>query len=93
VRFATSGCLKQISGFGGCRSLTRLEVPASVERIGSSIEDDLRQSRYLGDLSRRELIFKSGTHLRSHAKEDCFRGFVIFEDENDRKRRRRQAHF
>jgi hypothetical protein len=43
-------------------------------------------------MSGRELMFRPGTHLRPNAKENCFRGFVIFEDENDLKVRRRQAH-
>jgi D-ribose pyranose/furanose isomerase RbsD len=92
VIMATDGSLKRISGFGKCESLFRLEIPASVERIGSREDKPGRPSGFLGDMSRRELIVRSGTHLRPNAKEDCFRGFVIFEDENDLKRRRRQAH-
>jgi hypothetical protein len=103
VIFATNGRLKRISGFGRCHSLSRLEIPASVERIGPSMktylylctnpkmEEFYRELGSLGDLSRRELIFRSGTRLRPNDKEDWFRGFVIFEDENDLKRRRRQV--
>jgi hypothetical protein len=101
VIFAADGRLKRIDGFGGCTSLSRIEIPASVEKIDSlafSTEAWIWwNSRYyehgsLGDLSRRELIFRSGTRLRPHPKEGCFQGFIIFDDENDLKRRRRQVH-
>jgi hypothetical protein len=92
VIFATDSRLRQVDGFGSCGSLSRLELPASVERIGSPGRFVLKRWESLGDLPRRELIFPSGTHLRPNAKVEGFRGFVIFEDENDLKRRRRQFH-
>jgi hypothetical protein len=92
VIFATNGCLKQICGFRRCRSLSRLRIRASVQ-IGGSLKDPcFDENEFRGDPSRRELIFGSGTHLRPHAKKDRFLGFVVFEDANDLKRRRRQVH-
>jgi hypothetical protein len=92
VIFATNGCLKRICGFGRCTALSRLRIPASVEMICSSTEPYFGETGFLGDLPRRELIFGPGTHLRPHAKESLFLAFVAFEDVNDLKRRRRQAH-
>jgi hypothetical protein len=92
VIFATNGCLKRICGFGRCTSLSQLRIPASVEMICSSTEPYFGETRFLGDLPRRELIFGPGTHLRPHAKEKLFLGFIAFEDVNDLKRRRRQVH-
>jgi hypothetical protein len=92
VTFEINGCLKQLSGFAKCRSLRRLEVPASVEKISPLTECCYWKRGPLGDLTRRELIFKSGTRLKPHEKEEGFSGFIIFEDENDLKRRRRQVH-
>jgi hypothetical protein len=97
VIFSADSRLTQLYGFGKCASLKRLEIPASVEKICFSPKyhhADLlgREYGYLGDVSRRELIFRSGTRLQPHAKMERFRGFVVFEDENDLKRRRRQVH-
>jgi hypothetical protein len=90
VIFPTNGRLKRICGFEWCPSLSRLDIPASVEKICCS--EDEYASGFLGDVSRRELMFGSGMRVQPNAKEGNFRGFVIFEDENDLKRRRRQAH-
>jgi hypothetical protein len=92
VVFSTDACLKRICGFGKCGSLSRLNIPGSVEEIGSAASNRPWSWGCMGDMSGRELIFGSGTHLRRNAKEDCFRGFIIFEDVNDVKRRRRQVH-
>jgi hypothetical protein len=92
VIFAADSHLRTINGFRGCRSLSRLEIPASVEEIGSSTSEIYPSSQCLGDLSRRELVLDSGTRLKRNAKRDDFRGFMIFKDENDMKRRRRQVH-
>jgi hypothetical protein len=92
VIFATDSRLKEINGFRGCRSLNRMEIPASVESIGSSATGYSCGWGFLGDVARRELIFESGTRLRPNAKGGCFQVFVIFKDENDLKRRRRQVH-
>jgi hypothetical protein len=92
VIFATDGRLRKINGFGRCGSLSRLEIPASVEKIGSFRDYHTPWRGFLGDHSGRELIFESGTRLKRNVKKGCFRGFVDFEDVNDLKRRRREAH-
>jgi hypothetical protein len=48
--------VKTISGFGGCISLCRIEVPSSVEVIGVYGFDKCR--------SLNEIVFSSGSHLR-----------------------------
>jgi hypothetical protein len=83
VIFANDSRLILLDGFRRCASLSRLKVPASVEQIGSLV----RRS----EGPRRELIFRPGTQWMPSAKGAPLRGFVIFEDENDLKRRRRQA--
>jgi hypothetical protein len=92
VIFAPPGCRKRLYGFGKCSSLSRVEIPASVEKVSPSTERSYGSVWFLGDVSRRELIYKSGTRLRPHVKRQYFRGFVVFEDENDLKGRRRQVH-
>jgi hypothetical protein len=92
VTFETNRCLKQLCGFGKCGSLRWLEIPASAEKIIPLTERYSWKHGSIGDLWRRELIFKSWTRLKRHAKEEGFQGFIIFEDENDLKRRRRQVH-
>jgi hypothetical protein len=92
VIFSTNSRLKRLWGFGGCASLSRVEIPASVEDIDFLGLKISPAWGLLEDLSRRELIFESGTHLRSNANQEYFRGFIFFKDENDLKRRRRQVH-
>jgi hypothetical protein len=92
VIFATDGRLKRINGFRMCGSLSRLEIPASVEKIDVSAAHLDPRSEVQESLLRRELIFRPGTRLGPNAKNISFRAFVIFEDANDLKRHRRQVH-
>jgi hypothetical protein len=92
VIFATGSRLTVMNGFQLCTRLRRLDIPASVERINSSEDAQGLPMDPLPDPPQRELILPSGTRVRPVSRKDSFRGFVVFKDDNDVKRRRRQVH-
>jgi hypothetical protein len=54
--FSSSSALKGISGFENCTSLCQIEIPSSVEQIGSF--------GFKGCKSQNEIVFSSDSHLR-----------------------------
>jgi hypothetical protein len=77
--------------FACCSELTEM-----VFVTGPSVNRIRRYGEYgslplRGHLWRPELIFRSGTRVIRNTPQDCFRGFITFEDANDLKRRRRQV--
>jgi hypothetical protein len=92
VIFATASCLRVMNGFQQCRSLCRLDLPASVERISSSDDNSRHMLELESGLSLEELVLPSGTRVQPVARDDQLRAFITFADENDVKRQRRQVH-
>jgi hypothetical protein len=60
VKFAISGKLRDIRGFCECNSLRRIEIPDSVELIGSP----LKRAGFLRCAALAEVIFAAPGHLR-----------------------------
>jgi hypothetical protein len=86
VTFADSSHVRWIHGFAGCQSLCRVEIPASAEVVSAVACCRSHSST--------ELILGPGTQMRKIGA-SCMsvQAFVVFDDENDMRRRRRRLHF
>jgi hypothetical protein len=84
VDFASDGCLKEIGGFGYCRSLHRPGIPASVEVIS--------RSAFFKCSSLGLVVFSPGAKARNNT---AFRDRTLFvvHDSNDLVRMRSRVHF
>jgi hypothetical protein len=84
VLFEANSQLRRIDGFQGCASLIQIDIPASVEFVESRV--------FSGCASVQELRMSPGTRIRAVGRSVGFRAFVVYEDDNDVKLRRRQLH-
>jgi hypothetical protein len=90
VILAANSRLTKINGFHGCTSLLRLKIPASIQAINSLPGYRFRVLGPSFQPLRRELIFESGTQIKTMPNRFC--AFVTYSDDDDLKKHRRSVN-
>jgi hypothetical protein len=81
--FSSDIHLREISGFGNCTSLCRIEIPSSVEVI--------RKYGFTSCQLLRVVIFQAGCRIRKNGGLKRIKTFLVYE-QKDMKGRRRLLH-